>query len=1206
MRHMFLLIGCAAALVAGETLVAGPARAETITTEAGHFRIHYSPETQETAREVGIVAEGMFYQLVTAFNVHERFQPIDILVTDDIDVGNGYADYYQNQIAIWAANLDWQLRGTHEWVRNVISHELAHVFSLKVARRYPFRYGIISANVLNSSVADFGVSIPIYSLVTPSWWVEGIAQYESGLARGDAWDSHRDMLLRMATLEDDLLSYDDMGVFAHDWLHSEMVYNQGYGLCRYIARRFGPDKPRELAARTGYVTFNSATNQVLGLSGSQLYRAWTDDLRSHYRAVRDSVGAVVEGTKLADDGSFEWSPAISPDGTRLAYVSAGREDFLLTKPYIRYLGSDHVRTLDEEVFGRVAWFPGGDKVAYTKFGRGTGYLDLFDYDLASGRERRITSQMRTRDPAVSPDGQWIAFVSTEDGANRLGMARADGSEIRWLTNDRRSEAEGASPGSKTSTFVQIYAPQWSPDGTRLLFSIFKDGDRDIAAMSTAGPYFSLRDALSDSAAFPDTLVYPDASGFRVLVDTRGDERDPAWLPDGSGFVYAADYGGIFNLYRCSLPPAGDSSAAPRIEKLANVLGGAFCPDVAPDGTWLAYVGYHAGTFGVYSLPLGEAPTAAGGVQAMVQLSTRTDRDYQHIDKEPSAKELFHVGPTRASRKIVGWVPTIRFGPNFIGDRFTVNHVGAGLALAVEDQMSGRFYYGEAEATKNLERKDPPSTSIFLYVEQALRPVLASESGLAPSLYVYGSRAQLGVSNDETDRLEWPLPTEIEGPGGERIPVSLSSSIVVTDSMTVWDNYHYLLGGLGFRVAHGRHSLAAELSWRRFRLEDLIDRRLTNVSKLYDARTPDVEVTHYFPWEQLGFPVPGGSPLTIDQRPQFDMRYYDDRTLAFVWSYGRLTPTVDEAINPTGGRVFSVAYQFHSVAVADSLGLAGLDTDGDGRPDSWDPNAPAYRGVPRNMTINEVILRYGEYIRLPGFLRRTTLVLDGLIGFMDRPLKAYVPSDRTRNYLEGWAYWPLRYRLGGGGTLRGYPYFSSEGSKMALFRASYVFPVIRHRGLELLNVYHASTYGALFIEAGSTWNWQRLSQARIYRDDWLWDVGAELRLAGFSFYQIPIAGYAAVARRMTDVPPPAVRQPDRVRVYFGFSLGFGGGASGGRNRRYVGGVRRPDAPLAPRDGIGDAPVAPLGGMPYPASGTPPIASAPIEPAPQAGHAMPAAE
>ena len=346
---------------------------------------------------------------------------------------------------------------------------------------------------------------------------------------------------------------------------------------RYLADRHGTESVRNLAAHTGFLTFNSALDDVVGRSGSDIYNEWTDQLRAHYGQVRERVGQVHEGALVSDDGTFEWSPVISPDGTRVAFISNHGEDYLLTQPRILHIPSGAMLEIDKRAYGRVSWFPSGDRIVYTRFGSGTMYNDLYVYDISTRSERRITSQIRAHDPAVSPDGEWIAFVATEDGGTRLGLVRSDGSELRWLTNDRRSFGEDFTLENKTRSFVQFHGPRWSPDGASLVFSVFQDDDRDIAMMGTQGPYFTLEGAIADGTPFPDSLIYPEGAGFRLLVHTEADERDPVWLPDGSGIVYSGDYDGIFNLYRC---PVGEDTIV-AATRLTQVLGGAFSPDILP-------------------------------------------------------------------------------------------------------------------------------------------------------------------------------------------------------------------------------------------------------------------------------------------------------------------------------------------------------------------------------------------------------------------------------------------------------------------------------------------------------------------------------------------------------------------------------------------------------------------------------------------------
>lgn len=56
----------------------------------------------------------------------------------------------------------------------------------------------------------------------------------------DGWDTHRDMLLRIATLEDQILDLEYMHDFENNSLNAELgPYTQGFSLVRYIAKHYG-------------------------------------------------------------------------------------------------------------------------------------------------------------------------------------------------------------------------------------------------------------------------------------------------------------------------------------------------------------------------------------------------------------------------------------------------------------------------------------------------------------------------------------------------------------------------------------------------------------------------------------------------------------------------------------------------------------------------------------------------------------------------------------------------------------------------------------------------------------------------------------------------------------------------------------------------------------------------------------------------------
>ena len=310
-----------------------------------HFSIYYT-SAENTARRIAEIADETFDEISSYYPTSmERYAPMHVVVDDGVDVlGNAYAVYSNNLIHFWATPLDWEIRGTKDWVKDVFTHELTHIITLKAAHQgWPFSYGRIYINQSNEN-PDFNLALPLYHLALPNWFTEGIAQYESLKHGGDFWDTHRDMLLRMATLEDDLLSYTNMGVFSKDGHHSEMVYNQGFALLNYVDEKYGEDKVRAMAEKRPIVNFKSAVKKSVGISAGRLYSDWVDHLRAVYGARADSILALGEreGVLIYDGGSLDYHPVYSPDGTKVAFLSNGDSDYSLMTLHVMDLSTRRI------------------------------------------------------------------------------------------------------------------------------------------------------------------------------------------------------------------------------------------------------------------------------------------------------------------------------------------------------------------------------------------------------------------------------------------------------------------------------------------------------------------------------------------------------------------------------------------------------------------------------------------------------------------------------------------------------------------------------------------------------------------------------------------------------------------------------------------------------------------------------------------------
>ncbi len=538
-----------------------------VSIETEHFVVHFYEGTERTARIIAGISE-LIYEPITDLYDYRPDGKVHWVIRDHDDYSNGVTYYYENKIEIWTKPLDFELRGTHHWLYDVITHEYTHMIQLGASRKAPrwmpgIYFQLIDYEKEKRPDVLYGypnriASFPVAMTSVPMWFAEGTAQYMTKDLRHDWWDSHRDMMLRVRVLNENLLTWNQMGVFGKSSLGSESVYNQGYSLVRYIAKTYGEQSVADLAEAQSdlmSMSFDAASKKTLGISGDDLYRNWVAFLRSGYdKYSRTILDNTVSGEIVHDEGFGNLYPAFRPDGKTIAFISNKNQDYLsLGSLYYFDIETEEVTESKSPVKGDFDYSPDGKYIVYSRKDgpnrQGSKYNDLYLWDIEEEKDIRLTHDARLITPAFSPDGKQIVAVHQADGTHNLVVVTLP-DEIP----DEEDIDELCTKHYLTSfnNGQQIYRPQYSSDGRKVFAATADLGPRDISAFDA------------------------NSGDMSILLESVADERGVTVSPDGKHILFACDQTGIFNLYRYNLSDGSQTA-------LTNVIGGAFMPDVAKDG-----------------------------------------------------------------------------------------------------------------------------------------------------------------------------------------------------------------------------------------------------------------------------------------------------------------------------------------------------------------------------------------------------------------------------------------------------------------------------------------------------------------------------------------------------------------------------------------------------------------------------------------------
>ena len=259
---------------------------------------------------------------------------------------------------------------------------------------------------------------------------------------------------------------------------------------------------RVAAHRVADMIFEELTG-IQGVFGTQI--AYVNEQRMgperrFQLIVSDSDGANPQ--VVTESSEPLMSPAWSPDGRKLAYVSFEGSQSSIYVQELRTGIRDRVSSR-AGINGAPVFSPDGRMLALT-LSRDQGNLDIYMLDLATQILTRLTQHSAIDTEAVwAPDGESIYFTSDRAGGPQVYRV-----EARYGARAQRITFEGNSNAR----------PRISPDGDRLAVEHEDRGNYRIA------------------------LVDPDTGLTQVLSNGSLDES-PDFAPNGALIIYATQEGG---------------------------------------------------------------------------------------------------------------------------------------------------------------------------------------------------------------------------------------------------------------------------------------------------------------------------------------------------------------------------------------------------------------------------------------------------------------------------------------------------------------------------------------------------------------------------------------------------------------------------------------------------------------------------------------
>lgn len=231
--------------------------------------------------------------------------------------------------------------------------------------------------------------------------------------------------------------------------------------------------------------------------------------------------------------------------------------------------------------------PDGSQIAFTRAGGENG---LYLINIDSSNERKLYSgNENLRSPKWSTDGAWIVFSQVADTYQCYQMGSRCLTEAEIL-DQMPALADDAEAFAKfVADLTSVTNPAWG------LARVNSNGAeyRDLAALhsATAPDWSSAGIVYQSTAGLQKTADTPDAQNSALLAEPY--VQDPDWQGNGNRIVYQSRQGSHWEIFTVNADGSGESALTHPVTTLVDQLPSNVAPAWGPDGQSIVFLSNRA-------------------------------------------------------------------------------------------------------------------------------------------------------------------------------------------------------------------------------------------------------------------------------------------------------------------------------------------------------------------------------------------------------------------------------------------------------------------------------------------------------------------------------------------------------------------------------------------------------------------------------------